>query len=89
MRTTRDVPSLRNTRFNQEGPMADGKRISIKLTPAQRAELEAKTGQSGAAIELDVEELEERIAPSFLGGIGDGLADPRPSPLMGDWVMLK
>ena len=90
MRTTAEVPSLRVTRVNLEATMAANQRVSIKLTPAQQAELKAATGRSGAAIELGVEELEERIAPSFIGGSVDSLADPRPSPFLGgDWVMVK
>lgn len=87
MRTMTEVPSLRAMRINLEARMAANKRISIKLTPEQQDELKRATGKSGAAIELGVEELEERIAPSFLS---DGLADPRPSPFVGgDWVILK
>ena len=71
--------------------MADGKRISIKLTPEQQKELEKVTGKTGEAIELGVEELEERIAPSFLNVRIDSLADPRPSPVVGggNWVIIR
>ena len=37
--------------------------MRIELTPEQRETLRQKTGKEAAAIELSVEELEERIAP--------------------------
>ena len=43
--------------------MADQKHVKIELTPDQKAELEQNTGKSVEAIELSVEELEQRIAP--------------------------
>ena len=36
----------------------------IKLTPEQKAEIKNVTGKEAEAVELSVEELEERIAPS-------------------------
>jgi hypothetical protein len=39
----------------------------IKLTPEQKAQVQAATGKEAEAVELSVEELEERIAPSVLG----------------------
>jgi hypothetical protein len=36
----------------------------IKLTPEQKAQVQAATGKDAEAVELSVEELEERIAPS-------------------------
>ena len=35
----------------------------IKLTPEQKAEVKNATGKDAEAVELSVEELEERIAP--------------------------
>jgi uncharacterized small protein (DUF1192 family) len=35
----------------------------IKLTPEQKAEVRNATGKEAEALELSVEELEERIAP--------------------------
>jgi hypothetical protein len=35
----------------------------IKLTPEQKAEVRNATGKEAEAVELSVEELEERIAP--------------------------
>ena len=38
----------------------------IKLTPEQKAEVRSATGKEAEAVELSVEELEERIAPAKL-----------------------
>ena len=46
--------------------MADQKHIKIELTPEQKAELEKTTGKEVEAIELSVEELEQRIAPRMM-----------------------
>ena len=35
----------------------------IKLTPEQKAQVRTATGKDAEAVELSVEELEERIAP--------------------------
>lgn len=49
------------------------KHIRIQLTPEQKKQVEQATGRSGDALELSVEELEERIAPGKLGGaLGGG-----------------
>jgi uncharacterized small protein (DUF1192 family) len=42
------------------------KRISVQLTQQQKAQIKQVTGKDANAIELSVEELEERIAPSKL-----------------------
>jgi hypothetical protein len=39
----------------------------IKLTPEQKAQVRTATGKDAEAVELSVEELEERIAPGGLG----------------------
>jgi uncharacterized small protein (DUF1192 family) len=36
----------------------------IKLTPEQKAQVHTATGKDAEAVELSVEELEERIAPT-------------------------
>ena len=36
----------------------------IELTPEQKAQIRAATGKDATAVELSVEELEERIAPT-------------------------
>ncbi|MEO8295693.1 MAG: hypothetical protein ABI613_09275 [Gemmatimonadota bacterium] len=36
----------------------------IKLTPEQQKEVQKATGKNAEALELSVEELEERIAPA-------------------------
>ena len=38
----------------------------INLTPEQKAQIQSATGKEAEAVELSVEELEERIAPSGL-----------------------
>jgi hypothetical protein len=40
--------------------------VRINLTDAQKAEIRSKTGKDADAVELSVEELEERIAPYTL-----------------------
>jgi len=42
-----------------------GKHIKIRLTESQKAEVKAATGKDAETVELSVEELEERIAPSM------------------------
>ncbi len=38
----------------------------IQLTPEQKAEVRNATGKDAEAVELSIEELEERIAPAML-----------------------
>jgi len=50
--------------------MASGKRISLKLSPEQQKQIKQATGKDAGTLELTVEELEQRIAPSrFVLGI--------------------
>jgi uncharacterized protein (DUF1778 family) len=45
--------------------MASGKeRINIRLTPEQQEMVRKATGKNAQALELTVQELEERIAPA-------------------------
>ena len=39
------------------------KQFRVDLTPEQKAKVRAATGKDAEAVELTVEELEERIAP--------------------------
>ena len=39
-------------------------KVRIGLTPNQKAKVRKATGQDAEAVELSVEELEERIAPA-------------------------
>ena len=57
--------------------MTKQKRVHLELTEAQRAQIKAETGQEPESVdvELAVEELEERIAPSKMKG---GPAQSRP-----------
>ena len=41
-----------------------GKHVAIQLTEEQKAHVKAVTGKDAETVELSVEELEERIAPS-------------------------
>jgi hypothetical protein len=44
--------------------MSDSKEpFRISLTPEQKAQVRSATGKEAEAVELSVEELEERIAP--------------------------
>ena len=38
--------------------------VRIQLTPEQKSEIKNATGKDAEAVELSVEELEERIAPA-------------------------
>ena len=42
----------------------------IQLTPEQKTQVRNATGKDAEAVELSVEELEERIAPATLGNLG-------------------
>jgi len=44
--------------------MADQKHVRLELTDEQKAQVKAATGKEARAIELNAEELEQRIAPS-------------------------
>ena len=51
--------------------MAQGKgQVRITLTPEQKNQVRQATGKNAEALELSVQELEQRIAPSFLMGSG-------------------
>jgi hypothetical protein len=39
-------------------------KFRIELTPEQKAKIRSATGKDAEAVELSVEELEERIAPT-------------------------
>jgi hypothetical protein len=52
----------------QEGTMDSSKgQFRIELTPEQKAKVRNATGKDAEAVELSVEELEERIAPRKKG----------------------
>ena len=46
--------------------MASGKRISLKLSLEQQKQIKQAIGKDASALELTVEELEQRIAPAGL-----------------------
>ena len=43
----------------------DKETVRIDLTPEQKEQLRRQTGKEAQALELSVEELEERIAPGY------------------------
>ena len=45
----------------------DRETVRIELTSEQKAQVKARTGKDAEALELTVEELEERIAPATQG----------------------
>lgn len=45
--------------------------VRIQLTPEQSSEIKSLIGREAEAIELSVQELEQRIVPT--GTVGDGL----------------
>jgi hypothetical protein len=52
------------THTHQEAAMSDSKgQFRIELTPEQKAKIRNATGRDAEAVELSVQELEERIAP--------------------------
>ena len=48
--------------------MASATNIRLMLTPEQKDQIKRVTGKEAEAIELSVEELEERIAPMTRAG---------------------
>ena len=50
--------------LEQERQMASSETFRMNLTPEQKEQVRKTTGKDAEAIELSVEELEERIAPS-------------------------
>ena len=47
--------------------MSEQKPVRLELTEEQKAQVKAATGKDARAIELNVEELEQRIAPTKTG----------------------
>ena len=47
--------------------------VRIDLTSSQKEQVKARTGQNAEAIELTVQELEERIAPKLAGNHNETL----------------
>jgi uncharacterized small protein (DUF1192 family) len=50
--------------------MATSPNIRLTLTPEQKDQIRKATGKDAEALELSVEELEERIAPMTRAGFG-------------------
>jgi hypothetical protein len=59
------------------------KRISLELSPEQRRQIKLATGKDAGALELTVEELEERIAPVVARTPSPGGPLPIPYPNTG------
>lgn len=53
----------------------ESSQVRIPLNPEQRAMVKQATGKDAESIELSVNELEERIAPGKVGGLG-GKSNP-------------
>jgi hypothetical protein len=51
--------------------------VSIALTPEQKSQIKHATGRDGEAIELTIEELEERIAPRLASNHNETLLTER------------
>ena len=51
----------------------DKEQVRIALTPDQKQQIRNATGKNAEALELSVEELEERIAPSTI--VRDGTSN--------------
>jgi hypothetical protein len=47
--------------------MSENRSVRLELTREQKAQVKAATGKDAEALELEVMELEERIAPAKLG----------------------
>ena len=54
--------------------MPTSKRISLKLSPEQQQQIKRAIGKNASALELTVEELEERIAPTTIASVEGGHA---------------
>ena len=57
--------------------------VRIELTPEQQEQVKRATGRNSVAVELTIEELEERIAPSSLGNV-DGITENHNETLLVD-----
>ena len=53
-------------------PSSQGK-FRLELTPEQKAKIREATGKEAEVVELSLEELEERIAPSVRMNMGPGV----------------
>jgi type VI protein secretion system component Hcp len=54
------------------GTMSKDQRVRIDLTPAQQEEIKAASGRDIDAVELHVDQLEERVAPSLFSASCNG-----------------
>lgn len=48
--------------------MSKKEKVRIQLTDEQKRQIRQSTGKEASAIELSVEELEDRVSPGKLGG---------------------
>ena len=53
--------------------MESKREFRIELTPDQKAKIRAATGKDAEAVELSLEELEERITPTARFNMGPGV----------------
>ena len=54
----------------------DKKIVRIDLTPSQKEQIKASTGQDAEAVELTVRELEERITPRLAANHSETFLGP-------------
>ena len=57
------ITPVQSTPPSQERPMSEQKHIRLELTEEQKAQIKAATGKDARTLELNAEELEDRIAP--------------------------
>ena len=62
------------------------KRISLQLSKEQEDQVKQATGKDAEAIELTVEELEERIAPSKVPTFRGVEGEQPPDPPSQHWI---
>jgi len=59
--------------------MSDQQRVRIELTSEQKQQIKRLSGRDCETIELTVDELEERVAPSLLTSCASGGHIPNPT----------
>jgi hypothetical protein len=59
-----------------------GKIVRLQLTPEQQARIKQATGHAAEALDLTVEELEERITPRIIGNHNEPLLTGAPGTLL-------
>jgi hypothetical protein len=60
--------------------MSKQKRVRIDFTPEQREQIKQASGQDCDTMELTVDELEQRVAPSLFTSCASGVHYPQVQP---------